>query len=152
MVCAGSSFSALQSLLGTAVGVGFIFPVVVQILNAKSDAIIESSELLLTDLSRQSDRASFRDLGDLLNSFQQTTAKLENLSSTFIGLSSLAALLSYCCLIWSTFQPMICMSLVVAATLVSLVSLPVVFSAVYFFLWFDATRPIIARQKLYYNM
>lgn len=141
----------MQSVLGTAVGVGFIFPVIVQILNERSAKLVARSELLLSDLKRSGERASMLDLANFLTMFRQDLDVSERRANWLILFSSISALAAYLLLIWAQFQPKICLSLFVGASSTFIVSAPIGASFYYFFRWYDTSRPLDARYWYYYN-
>lgn len=141
----------MQSVLGTAVGVGFIFPVVVQILGERSVKLINRTELLLADLKRNQDRTSILDIANLLTTFRRELDVSERRANWLIGVSSISALAAYLLLIWAQFQPKICLSLLVGASSTFVISAPIGASVYYFLRWYDTSRPLAARYWHYYN-
>lgn len=150
MVCTGYDLKSLESLLGTAVGVGFIFPVVYQLLAERANNLLRRSKTLLAELKDKDDRFAMRDLASVQITFQSNLKKMEKESDIFIIASSFCALLSFIFLIISIYTS-ICLSFYWMTAIVLSVSIPILLCLIIFIKWFDYSRPLSSRCEHYYN-
>jgi hypothetical protein len=149
-VCAGFELKSLESLLGTAVGVGFIFPVVYQLLSERAKKLLSSSRALVEELESQGDRASMRDLASMMIVFQSSSNKMDRAAQLFILISSLSALTAFSTLILSAFVRL-CLGKAELILIIAVVSLPILFCAAVFIWWWDSSRSLINRCEHYYD-
>ena len=149
-VCSGYELKNFESLLGTAVGVGFIFPVVYQLLVERANQLLNKSRILLEELESQNNRTATRDVAALRIKFQIFLSRMDRVAHTLILISSISALISFAASIYSAFAPL-CMQPLVATLLIATVSAPVLFCTVTFISWWDSSRPLISRCDHYYN-
>jgi hypothetical protein len=149
-MCTGIELKELESLLGTAVGVGFILPVVYQLLHDRSKNLITSASLLIAELEDEGDRSSMLDLASFRIKFQRQASRMNTVSHGMILISSISALIAFLSCITSVFAKL-CLSLMEVATLVSVVSMPILCCAWLFIWWWDASRPVISRMRHYYE-
>lgn len=151
MTCSDIELKDLEALLSTAVGVSFIFPVIVQLLNDRSRRLIELAQTLVKELSDQNDGPAIRDLGSLVIQSRKVANSMDRVAGYLVGLSSICALVAFTCLVWSVYQSQVCLSPDVSAMIVFIVSLPVISSGGFFVWWWDASRPLISRCAHYYD-
>lgn len=150
MICVGVELKALESLLGTAVGVGFIYPVVYQHLYERSLRLVEMCKKLSQELEESGENSSMRDLARHSFVFRSFLFRVEEASSIFFILSSISALTAFSLLIASVFLKL-CLSPFLVSMVVLVVSLPVFFCALMFICWWDRTRPLLWRYHYYYS-
>lgn len=150
MVCTSYDLKSLESLLGTAVGVGFILPVVYQILVDRANKLLSRSRGLLEELESQGDRFAIRDLASIRITFQSNLQKMESASDVFILVSSLSAFSAFFLIILSSFVS-VCLTLYSKSAIILMISAPVIFCGGIFFWWWDSSRPLYSRCVHYYN-
>ncbi len=149
-VCSGYELKNFESLLGTAVGVGFIFPVVYQLLVERSNQLLHKSRTLLEELESQNNRTATRDVAALRLKFQIFLSRMDRIARTLIVISSVSALISFVTAVYSAFAPL-CMHVFIATLLVLAVSVPFLFCTAIFIWWWDSSRSLINRCDHYYN-
>jgi len=150
MVCTGYDLKNLESLLSTAVGVGFILPVVYQMLVERANKLQTLSRTLMEELEAQNDRLAVRDLASVRLAFQLNLQKIEGASGTFIIVSSISSLIAFALIVLNTYKE-VCLSSICASAIIFSVSVPVLFCAGIFFWWIDSSRQLYGRCKYYYN-
>lgn len=150
MVCTGYDLKSLETLLGTAVGVGFILPVVYQMLVERANKLLSLSRTLLAELETQDDRFAIRDLASVRIVFQSNLRKMESASDIFILVSSLSALCAFSLVILSAYSR-VCLTLYSTSFVMLIVSSPVLFCGGLFLWWWDSSRPLYSRCEHYYN-
>lgn len=150
MVCVGLELKTLESLLGTSVGVGFIYPVVYQHLYERSSRLIDMCKRLSTELEDSGDHSSMRDLARHSLAFRSFLSRMEEASSVFFISSSISALTAFLLLVISALSKP-CLSPLWVSMVVLVVSLPVLFCALMFICWWDRSRPLMWRYRYYYS-
>jgi uncharacterized membrane protein (DUF485 family) len=150
MVCTGYELKSLEGLLGAAVGVGFILPVVNQMLVERANKLLSLSRILLQELQGQDDRFSLRDLGSVRIDFQSRLKKIERASDAFVLISSLSSLLAFILLVVSAYTP-VCLTAFTQSSIVIAISIPVVLCGGLFIWWWDASRTLLSRYYHYYD-
>lgn len=150
MVCTGYELKSLEGLLGTAVGVGFILPVVYQMLVERANKLLALSRVLLQELEEQDDRFSMRDLGSIRITFQLKLQKIEKASDSFVLVSSLSSLAAFILILTSAFTS-VCLTLYSLSAIALVVSTPVLLCGSLFIWWWDASRQLISRYDYYYK-
>lgn len=150
MVCTSYDLKSLESLLGTAVGVGFILPVVYQMLVERANKLLLRSRSLLVELESQGDRSAIRDLASIRIAFQSNLQKMESASDVFILVSSLSAFSAFFLIILSSYFS-VCLTIYYKSAIILVVSAPVMFCGGIFLWWWDSSRPLYSRCSHYYN-
>lgn len=150
MVCTGYDLKSLEGLLGTAVGVGFILPVVYQMLVERAVKLLSLSKTLLKELEEQDDRFAIRDLGAMRIDFQSKLQRIEKASDAFILISSISSLISFTLILVSAFVGA-CLTASHMLIIALIVSVPVLCCGGLFLFWWDSSRPLVSRCQHYYD-
>ena len=150
MVCTGYDLKSLEGLLGTSVGVGFILPVVNQMLVERATKLLSLSKTLLEELEDQDDRFAIRDLGSIRIDFQFKLQRIERTSDAFILISSISSLVSFLLLLASAFSGA-CLTVYHMQIIALIVSVPVLCCGGLFIFWWDSSRPLVSRCQHYYD-